>query len=126
MKDSNKIFADNFKRITQKLAKDGHTSQTALAKKLGVSQKTISNINIQIEEGRQIRLDTIQTIANSLKIDMWKLFVPNIPVDLLLNKELNKVIENYISAPPESQEYIKRVAEKEASYSKKNKDEKNK
>lgn len=116
MNSTSEIFASNFKKITDNLSKKGYKSQIEIARKLGLSQKTISNIRAQLAQGRDIKLATVQTIADSLKIEVWKLFIPDIPIDELMGKNIDKIVYNYMKTDNKGREFINHISEREADY----------
>jgi len=91
-------------------------TQGKFGKKLGISQKTVSNILQADQLGRHIRSDTIDAVAEALGIDSWKLLVPDIPIDLLANRQMESVLYNFVASPPDGRKSITRIAEREAAY----------
>lgn len=107
-----KIIANNVKRLTENNKK---MSQNFLAKKTGISQKTISNILNPGSVG-SITTDTIEKLANYFDLEPYHLMIPDLPVDELLIKRIEIVIENYSKLPPDGRENIRRIAENEMRY----------
>ncbi|MBU2805880.1 helix-turn-helix transcriptional regulator [Acidithiobacillus ferridurans] len=92
-------------------------SQVDLAKKAGVSQRTISNIlNPDVDPAYSPTLNNIEKIAISLKIKVWHLLLPNIPPELLTSRTIEKVVENYTQIDESGRNEINRVAEAEVRY----------
>jgi len=90
-------------------------SQPQVAKKAGVSQRTVSNIlNAANEPG----IEKINKIARAFGLQGWQLQMPNIPDDLLSSGVVPKVMDALMKATPEGREMIQRLAEREAHYSK--------
>lgn len=57
-------------------------SENRLAKLCGVDQKTINNL-LDTERDISPRVETLQKIADHLKLPMWALFFPNLPARFL-------------------------------------------
>jgi len=92
--------------------------QAALAKLSGVSQKTISDLlNYGNNVSKSPRLDTLNKLAEALGTTAWLLQIENDPpLDLLLNKRIEKLVENYVEAPELGRETVDRIAESEVRY----------
>jgi transcriptional regulator with XRE-family HTH domain len=83
-------LAHNLKRLM-----DYHNhKQKDVARVSGVSQKNISNIlNKRAKMG--VSLGQIGSIASAYKITTWHLLIPNCPDELLFNRTIEKLVENY-------------------------------
>lgn len=92
------------------------TSQDLLAKKTGISQKTISNVLKPGSVG-SITTDTIEKLAKYFKLEPYHLMIPNLPIEELLSKRIEKVIECYAQSSLDSRENIERIAKNEMRYS---------
>ncbi|MGH8073682.1 MAG: helix-turn-helix domain-containing protein [Lysobacter sp.] len=106
-------LAGNLKRLM-----DHHElSQAQLSKKAGVGQSTLSNL-LDSSSPLEInpRADTIERLADYFGIPSWQLLIPDLPLQLLMNQRLSKLIENYRDAPENGRENINRVAESEVRY----------
>lgn len=100
---SKRILAQRIKE----LRKSKDLNQRELAKRAGVSQKTISNLE-NLEAFREApKLDIVEKVASALGVELWQLFVP---------PSTGKLVDNYIHASAEGQQSINRVAELEAKY----------
>jgi transcriptional regulator with XRE-family HTH domain len=91
-------------------------AQTELAKKTKISQRTISNILTPGSVG-SLTTKTIEKLASYFNLEPYHLIIPDLPIEELLNKRLEKVIECYSQSTPEGRENIKRIAENEVRYS---------
>jgi len=96
-KNGHRAFVDTFTRLWDRAKAEGK-SQEKFSKDIGVSQKTVSNILHAIENKRNIRLDTIESVAKGLGIETWQLLVPEMPIDLILNHRLTKLITSFKNA----------------------------
>jgi len=114
-KNGHRAFVDTFTRLWDRAKAEGK-SQEKFSKDIGVSQKTVSNILHAIENKRNIRLDTIESVAKGLGIETWQLLVPEMPIDLILNHRLTKLITSFKNADEDGRDFITRVAEKESEY----------
>lgn len=106
------IIANNLKRLMD----HREMKQNLLAKKTGISQRTISNILNPGSVG-SITMIQIERLATFFNLEPYHLMIPDLPIDELLNKRIEKVIECYAQSTPESRENIKRIAENEMRYS---------
>jgi transcriptional regulator with XRE-family HTH domain len=111
------IFAANLARL---LAMGGRyglpTSQAELARRSGVSQKTLSNW-LAPDRGVAPQLDKLEPIARVYGLEVWQLLVPDLPDDMVMAGPLQKLVANYRKiSSPRAREYIDRVAEAEAHY----------
>lgn len=103
-------------------------SQDRVAKLAGVSQKTVSAIELY---GRgdprfEFTLESADKIAKALGYEVWQLLLP-IPDDLdtvepdasgfrRLITALDRLIVNYAKAPLDTRQYIDGIAERDARY----------
>lgn len=99
-----------------RLLMDHHEdNQKKLAKRSGVSQKTISNI-LNPGDEKTTGLDKIALIARAYNLQCWHLLYPNLPIEILANSSIEKFVDNYVHAPKELREAWARVAEVSAQY----------
>jgi transcriptional regulator with XRE-family HTH domain len=96
----------------------GHT-QEKLSTLSGVAQKTISNMRNPGDE-RAPNLDKVSAIAAAYKIQTWHLLLPNATLEILLNKSIEKLIDNYIAIDNDSRDTVQRVTENAARYASEN------
>ena len=111
--DAIKALADNVRRLM-----DAHKlTQNQFATRAGVSQKSISDLlNYGGNVSKEPRLGTIEKIAKGFEIPPWQLQIPGLPVELLRDHAVGKVLENYRDAGPIGREHIRRIAESEVRY----------
>lgn len=95
-------------------------SQPELARRSGVSQRSISDL-LGYKKGSTTT--TIDRIAAAFGLDGWVLLVPGLPKELLESGRLSKLVGSYSSANKKGREYIDKAAEVEARYSKINPDD---
>lgn len=106
--------AENFVANLRFLMRLNDISQTTLAKKSGVSQKSISNIL----NGNQIpSIEMAEQLAAAFGLEGWHMIMPNLPDDLRSSSALSKLYKGFIKATPEGRKHIEMVAEREAAYS---------
>lgn len=111
-KTTHEIIADNVKRLMEY---HNEMTQTLLAKKAGISQRTISNVTNPGSVG-SITTETIEKLANFFDLEPYHLMIKDLPVEELLSKRLEKLIECYSQSTLEGRENIKRIAENEMRY----------
>lgn len=92
--------------------------QTELAKRSGVSQKTISNL-INPQTGISPKLDVVESVAQAFSLEAWNLINRDISAEIFKNGRLSHLVDLYAHMTKESQEIVLRIAEHEASYIKK-------
>ena len=90
-------------------------SQTELAKKTGVSQRTISNV-LRPGSLDSINTETIEALARYFNIEPYHLMIPDLPIEELINKRIEKLIECYSQSSPAGRENLERIAENEVRY----------
>lgn len=90
-------------------------NQMDVARLSGVSQKNISNIiNKRAKMG--VSLGLIGQIASAYKISTWHLLIPNCPDELLLNRSIEKLVENYANSDDIGRNATLSVSEIRAQY----------
>jgi transcriptional regulator with XRE-family HTH domain len=106
------ILARNVK--TLRVAKEWN--QTELAKKSGLSQKVISNLERAGELRIHPTIETLSSVADALGVPAFILLMP-ISEPLLVNimqDKVSRLIDNYIHASSEGQAMIDRIGELES------------
>ncbi|WP_036243050.1 hypothetical protein [Methylobacter luteus] len=63
-----------------------------------------------------ITTETIEKIAAYFKIEPYRLLIPNMPIEELLDNKIEQIIKCYTKSVEEGRENIKRIAEMEARY----------
>jgi DNA-binding Xre family transcriptional regulator len=106
------IVADNVHKL---MKYHNNMKQTVLAKRAGISQRTVSNV-LNPGSVESITTDTIEKLAKCFKLEPYHLVIPNLPIEELLDKRIEKVIEYYTKASTDGRENIKRIAENEVRY----------
>jgi len=106
------IIADNVERLIQYPKIE---SQTELSKKTKIPQRTLSNVLTPGSVG-SLTTKTIEKWASYFDLEPYHLIIPNLPIEELLNKRIEKVIECYSQSTSEGRENIKRIAENEVRY----------
>lgn len=107
--------ADTFVRNLKFLIDLNEFSQTDLAKKSGVSQKSISNILLGEQNPT---IETAEKIAKAFGLQGWHMIMPNLPSDLISSTELEQLLANFIEASESGREMLIKVAQREAQYNK--------
>jgi len=105
-------IANNVKRLMEH--KNGMT-QAQLASKTGLSQKTISNV-LKPGSVRSITTETIDQLSKFFNLEPYHLLIPNLPIEELLNRRIEKIVECYAKTNQAGREKIQRIAENEMRY----------
>ena len=100
---------------TAKLKAHFGLSQKDIAKRAGLSQRTISNA-LNPGSVDSITAGTIEKLADCFGIEGYQLLIPSLPIEELLGKRIQKVIECYAQADAEGRENIARISENEMRY----------
>lgn len=104
---------ENFANNLRLLMRLGGLNQTELAKKSGVSQKTISNI---LNNGQNPTIETADLLAAAFGLEGWHLIMPNLPTDLVSSPTIEALFNSFLGASTGGREMIIKVAEREAEY----------
>jgi DNA-binding XRE family transcriptional regulator len=109
--------AKNFARNLQILMQYHDYDQPTLAKKSGVSQKTISNM-LNPGDDKSPNLKKVASIAKAFGLQTWHILYPNAPEDILINSSIEKFVENYAYTDKNTREAWAQVAEATTKYNK--------
>lgn len=84
-----------------------------------VSQKTISNL-LNPKDDTAPNLDIVSDVANNAyKIPTWMLLLPDPPIEIFLNHQFQKHIDNFLHADKSTRDFVSHVLEGPALYDKK-------
>ena len=119
MNEEAKNFARNLKLVMEYHG----DSQKKLEKRSGVSQKTISNM-LNPGDDTSPGFDKVALVAAAYKIKTWQFLLPNAPLDILINKSVEKLVESFLQIDKLSQETVLQVTENSARYCSGSKDTK--
>lgn len=91
-------------------------SQAELAKKAGVSQKVISNLENAEALGIHPTLHTISAVASALRVSLLALLVPLSAEQLRATQDpaLGRLIDAYMGLPPDGRKTVERVIDLES------------
>lgn len=103
----------------EKLMSYRRLTQVELAKKTGVSQRTISNMLNPGSVG-SITTGSLEKVSEYFKIEPYHLLIEDLPIEVLISSTIEKVINYYAKSSEEGRENINRIAEMAANYTKKN------
>lgn len=88
-------------------------SETGLAKRAKVAQKTVNNImNLRSTP----TLDVLTRLAQALNVTPWLLIMPDLPSDMLRSHEAERLLRSYIDSNNDGRELILHVSERESRY----------
>ena len=106
------VLASNVK--TLRVAKEWN--QTELAKKAGLSQKVISNLERAGELRIHPTIETLSSVADALGVPAFILLMPISEPRLvnIMQDKIIRLIDNYIHASSEGQAMIDRIGELES------------
>jgi transcriptional regulator with XRE-family HTH domain len=92
-------------------------SQPTLSQRAGVGQTTLSSL-LRYGDGsdKVATLSTVAAVAKAFGVEPWMLQVHDMPIEVMLDKRVERVIDSYIEAGQEGRDSICRVAESEARY----------
>lgn len=112
-KSTLEILANNIKRLMEyhDLAQDD------IAKKTKIGQTTLSNV-LRPGSLASITTKTLEELARFFDLEVYHLLIPDLPIEELLNKRIEKLVECYSQSTSDGRENIKRIAENEVRYSK--------
>ena len=105
-------FADNIRRL---MARDG-ISQNELGKLAGIAQTNISGLVKKSLKPKNPKFETLAKLAAHFKVEPWLLLVPEIPLELLSDHSLSRVLASYTVVSDKGRQMILHVAEQEARY----------
>lgn len=94
-----------------------HESQHQAAKRCKVSQKTISNL-LNPEDDKAPNLDNVTKVAKGYNLQTWLFIYPDVPLDVLLNHQVKKTVDNLMHSDTSTRSFISHVLEGPAHYSK--------
>jgi transcriptional regulator with XRE-family HTH domain len=85
-------------------------STAALAKRAGISPKTLNNVL----NGRHApQLDVLTKIAKGLKMELWQLWLPEFPADMSHDDTFPHLIETASKLTPDALKAVARMADLE-------------
>lgn len=85
-------------------------STAALAKRAGISPKTLNNLL----NGRHApQLDVLTKIADALKVELWQLWLPEFPADVAHDATFPRLIETASKLTPTALKAVARMADLE-------------
>lgn len=110
--NSREVLANNLRRLMEY----HQYSQMDVAEKAGISQKNVSDIlRIRGKFGPGIAI--VQDIAERcFKISIWHLMMPDCPDELLFNRQMEKLIENFFHNDEKGRNATMSVSEIRAQY----------
>lgn len=89
-------------------------TQTALGKRAGIGQTTVSSI--EDPEGKSPTIETIDAIGEALNVPGWMLLIPQISENPTILRELDKLVETYMAITDDGRKTVVTIAEAEARY----------
>jgi DNA-binding XRE family transcriptional regulator len=76
---------------------DAHPDLTLaqIAQRIGVSLRTLRNARVGEHAAT---LDTAESVAKFFELEMWQLFMEDLPAEILLNPRLARIVRNVVRA----------------------------
>jgi len=100
----------NFARNVQAHLEYGEITAPVLAKRAGISAKTLNNIL----NGRHApQLDVLAKIAKGLKCELWQLWLPEFPADMAHDTTFPHLIRTASKLTPDALKAVSRMADLE-------------
>ena len=113
------IIAHNVNRLMEYYGKqrlDGKKmTQTELAQKTGLNQKTIGNL-LRLDNVDSITSGTIEAVAKAFKLEPYHLLIPDLPVEELISKRIEKIVKNYAFSSDKARDAVLHVSDAMADY----------
>lgn len=90
------LFSQNVNALVRSY-QDAHPELTlaAIADKIGVSLRTLRNARTAQHAAT---LSTAETVARFFELEMWQLFMEDLPAEILLNPRLARIVRNVVRA----------------------------
>lgn len=91
-----RIFSQNVSALVRS-HQDAHPDRTLaeIAKQMNVSLRTLRNLRTGAHAAT---LDTAEAIAEFFGLEMWQLFIEDLPAEILLNPRLARIVRNVVRA----------------------------
>lgn len=106
-------FAGNLRRLME----HHQISQAQLSKRSGVGQSTLSNL-LDTANPLEInpRMTTLHQLGLHFQVPPWLLLVPDVPLEVLLDGSLSRMIELFRKLPSAGRANVERIADGEVRY----------
>jgi transcriptional regulator with XRE-family HTH domain len=69
---------------------DQKLAASSLAKRAGISPKTLNNI---LNSRHSPQLDVLAKVADALKVELWQLWLPDMPADLAHDETFPRLVK---------------------------------
>lgn len=91
-----KLFSQNVGALIRNY-QDAHPDLTLgqIAQRIGVSLRTLQNAR---SGEHAATLSTAETVARFFELEMWQLFMEDLPAEILLNPRLARIVRNVVRA----------------------------
>ncbi len=100
--------AKNFSKNLRLLMENNQDTQTTLARKSTLSQRTIGNM-LNPGDDFSSALANIALVAKAYKIEMWRLLYPDSTLDILINPTIESFFKSYVKADSEIRDAWNRI-----------------
>ena len=95
------------------LLKRNGWSEAELARRSGVSQKTVNNA---VNMTKSTKIETAEALAKPFGLESWHLTLPDLPSDIESGGMMTSLIKSYLMSSDDSRLHIVAIAEREAKY----------
>lgn len=109
-RDPHKTLAENVRRLVDASG----DSQAVIAKRGGISQRNVGNVyNYGLTHDTSPTLRTVAGLAKAFEVPVWMLFLPDMPLEGALGRQLATLVETFGQLPAEPRQNVLRVADAE-------------
>lgn len=90
------LFSQNVNALVRSY-QDAHPDLTLaeVAERIGISLRTLQNAR---NGEHAAKLDTAEKVARFFELEMWQLFMEDLPAEILLNPRLARIVRNVVRA----------------------------
>lgn len=90
------LFSQNVSALVRSY-QDAHPDLTLeqISRRMGLSLRTLRNARVG---DHAATLDTVETVARFFELEMWQLFMDDLPAEILLNPRLARIVRNVVRA----------------------------
>jgi hypothetical protein len=90
------LFSQNVSALVRHY-QDAHPDLTLaeIAQRMGLSLRTLRNARVGEHAAT---LDTAETVARFFELEIWQLFMEDLPAEILLNPRLARIVRNVVRA----------------------------
>lgn len=106
---ANQLFSQNVRALVSHYQNAHKKTLVTIAKEMQISPR---NLTYARAGQHAATLDTVQAVADFFGLDVWQLFIEDLPAEILLNPNLARVVRNVVRATVEGQVTMKATSAK--------------